>query len=517
MKQYLAKYYALLPVLLLCIFYTIKAVSFPMHDFANYYFGGKFLAESHFASWVYFPYPFNKAIADLGYTNIFVSYAPNTPFLALLFLPVSFLPLAAAKLIFNSISVLLFVFTLKRLADFYKISLLHLLLVPVLFFVPIKNELLFGQVYFLLFFLLGESWLAYEKKRYWKMAILLSFALFLKVLPILLVAVFVFKKQWRPLVYVVAASSSLFLLSILFNGLDIWIFYLENVLPKASNGEISGAFVANYQSLFMFLKQLLVFDSVQNPNAVFDLPVLFYALVLVIKIKLIAIGFYVTRRANNSLYIFSYWLLAMLVISPYGSTYAFILLIFPFFALLKSPVSDVQKIIGCGLFFVISNIPLSAFLSNEFPFSYIRLMALLLLFALFLSWMYQYIEFKVLALAVTVPLVLVLFFKKNESSPTENLLPKNAPILIYDYKIENNRLTYFYWNENGENVASVPFENLPIEKAEIKNNQIFVAGKQLTFDGSNKQKALRVGNQIMYLSDSGRGIGFYTLRKIKIN
>ena len=54
-------------------------------------------------------------------------------------------------------------------------------LLPLLFFIPIKNNLLFGQVYFLLFFLLSESWVAYEKKQFKTMAALLGVAILMKI------------------------------------------------------------------------------------------------------------------------------------------------------------------------------------------------------------------------------------------------------------------------------------------------------------------------------------------------
>ena len=194
MKNLLEKY-PLIPLALLCALYVYKAYGLPAHDFANYYFGGKFLAEGRFANWIYFPYEFNKAIAAESYKHIFASYAPNTPFLALFFLPFSFLPLAAAKLIFNIVSTGLFFYTLNRLVKFYRIPALYLCLVPILFFVPIKNELLFGQVYFLLFVLLGETWIAYRKNKKNKAALYLSFAIMLKIFPILLLLAFLFRKK----------------------------------------------------------------------------------------------------------------------------------------------------------------------------------------------------------------------------------------------------------------------------------------------------------------------------------
>ena len=139
MKKTLLKYYAFLPLLLLCGFYMFKAIAFPIHDFANYYFGGQFLAEGHFNATIYFPYEFNKAIFDLGTQNVFANYAPNTPFLAVLFAPFSLLAVAKAKLLFNGLSVVLFVVSIYRLFSHYEINSKYALLIPVLFLVPIKN------------------------------------------------------------------------------------------------------------------------------------------------------------------------------------------------------------------------------------------------------------------------------------------------------------------------------------------------------------------------------------------
>ena len=517
MKPLIGKYDSLIPLLLVCLFFTWKAIHFPAHDFANYYFGGKFLANGHFTSSVYFPYDFNKTIADLGFRNIFASYAPNTPFLALLFVPFSFLPLVVAKLTLNLLSILLFVYSLKRLVSFYKIEPVFLLLVPILFFVPIKNELLFGQVYFLLFFLIAESWLAYEKNQWVKMGIFLGVAVFLKVFPILLILVFVFKRQFRPIKYVLASCVILLLFSILFSGIDIWIFYFKNVLPKASSGEISEAFVTNYQSVFMFLKQLLVYDSVLNPDVIRNAPQTFQALIIAFKIMLFSIGFYISRKANNSLFVISYWILAMVLLSPYGSTYTFVLLLLPYFSLMKSALSSVKKILGCLFIFAVANLPLQAFISNAFPFSYLRLFALLLLFSLFLSWLYYTIEIKIVMISVAAGFAVAYFFPINKSENSSYLLGRDMPILIYDYRISKDLLTYYYWNETGKNSAFIPLENALTKVGEVKENQIFLDDKQLTFDTSYKEKPLLINNNTMlYLSDFDRGIGFYTLRKIDI-
>lgn len=518
MKGNLGKYYGLIPLILLCVFYTYKAIDFPVHDFSNYYFGGKLLADGKFNSSIYFPFEFNKAISNLGYLGLFTSYAPNTPFLALVFYPISFLSLALAKLLFNIISILLFIYSLNRLALFYKINPNYILLIPILFFVPIKNELLFGQVYFLLFFLLSEFWLAHEKEQSKKMALFLSFAIFLKVFPVLFIFIFLFKKQFKPLIHIAISCLFLFLISVIFTGFDIWLFYFNSVLTKASNGEIANAFVSNYQSVFMFSKELLVFDARENPDAFFNSPIVFFALTLALKIGLIITGYFISRRVSNSLFVFSYWILATILISPYGSTYSFILLLFPFLVLVKSDISNIKKVVFITLLLLINNFPLSLFIGNKFPFSYLRLFALILFFILFISLIYRKVNWKIITLGTIASCLFIALFKKSEIVNSTYFLDKKAPILIYDYKISNSRLTYFYWNEEGEKTKSIPLETKTALTAELKNNQIFYNKKQFTFDKSNKLKPMLINNKtILYLSDYDRGIGFYTLRKISIN
>lgn len=518
MKRIFLKYHPFLPLLLLCGYYLFQANDFPIHDFANYYFGGKFLADGKFSSNIYFPYEFNKAISDLGYSGIFASYAPNTPFLAVIFLLFSVFSLTVSKLVFNIISIILLVFSLFRLFNYYKINWRYALLIPILFLVPIKNSLLFGQVYFLLFFLLTEGWLAIEKKRLKTMAFYWSLAILLKVFPVLLLLLLVFRKQWKPLLYL-AISCSLFLgISAIFTGIDIWFFYLKEVLPKASNGEIATSFVDNYQSVFMFLKRIFVYESVENPNPFFRTDNIFLGVVFAFKIGVLTLGYFISKRVSNTFFAFSFWILAMILLSPYGSTYTFILLLFPLLVLLKSDISKIKKIVFCGLLFLINNFPLSFFIENDFPFSYLRLFLLLSFSVFFVVAVFQKsVLIKAFILGCIV-FAIGTFLKQSAPQKNESFLPVESPILIYDYQVSSNELTYFYWNEKGENKATISIESKYPKQLEIKNNQIFNNQRQLTFDKSHKLKPILIDNKtILYLSDYNRGIGFYTLRKIELH
>jgi Glycosyltransferase family 87 len=513
------KYIAYLPLLLLCIFYLFKSYGFPIHDYSNYYFGAYFLKSGAFNNDIYFPHLFNQQIHGLGYSNIFASYAPNTPFLAAFFSPFSWLPLGISKFVFNALSIGLFMFSLIRLLDYYKIKAHFILLLPILFFVPIKNELLFGQVYFLLFFLLSEGWLAYQKKQYHLLALYWSIALLLKVFPVLLIALLFFKKEWKALLYLLIYSTTLFLVTLPFTGIDVWQFYFQTVFAKSSNGEIASAFVSNYQSVHMFLKQLLVFDAVENPHALLNAPKLFWSLLMGFKISLLGLGFYITKKSKSSFFVFCYWILAILLLSPYGSTYSLLFLVFPCLYVFGLNTSFLFKTILLLLILVINNLPLSLFIHLAMPFAYLRLFLLLCLFLLFIYQEQSNIKWFAIAIASISGFIIVFFTKNTQQNLAQYYLKKEIPILTYDYKITNQQLHYYFWNEAGENMKSttVPLFTGDTSTIEIKDKELFYKKQQITFDHSHKMKARFLDtNTIIYLSDLERGIGFYALRTIMI-
>lgn len=502
-------------LLLCCIYFAYKAIDFPIHDFANYYFGGKFLADGTFSDKTYFPYEFNKAIADLGYKGIFVSYAPNTPFLAFFFLPFSLLGAATAKLVFNVISIGLFVFSLVRLFSFYKIDYRFALLIPIVFLVPIKNSLLFGQVYFLLFFLLAEGWLAYEKEQFKLTGLLWALAILLKVFPVLLLVFLVFKRKWSAIFSIIVFGFLLLGISLFATGIGIWDFYLKEVLPKASNGEIATAFVDNYQSVFMFLKRIFVYEPVENPHPFSSASSYFPILMLAFKIGILTIGFFITKRKSNLFFAFAFWITAMLLLSPYGSTYSLILLVFPFLALLKSEISNVKKGFFSIVLILICNLPFNVFFDLPFPLSYLR-MLLFLGFVLFFTG-FELSKLKWLKAFSFSGIVFIIGTFVSQSPPHKEEVYVGMPILVYDYRIEDDLLIYSYWNINGENQGLLSFKNETVEELGIRENQIVYKNRLVTNDNSNKLKPMLVdGKMILYLSDYGRGIGFYTLRKIEL-
>ncbi len=496
-------------IAVVCAVFIFQATNFVPHDFSNYYFGAEFLKLGKFNSDIYFPHIFNQEIAAMGNKNLFVSYAPNTPFLTIFFYPFTFLSLATAKLIFNVLSLGLFLYSLRKLVKTYQIKPLFLFLIPLVFLIPFRNNFLFGQVYLLLFFLLSEGFLAYKKERFFKMGIFWGIAILLKVFPVLLFGMLLFKKKYKAIIYLGAACIILLTFSIFINGFEVWDFYFNTVLAKSGNGEIAGEFVQNYQSMFMFLKFLFP----ENILA-FSLLLLFF------KLFLLVISYFVSIKESSTLKVFSFWIFTSILLSPYGSTYTNLLLLFPFLFFLKEVKFDAKNILILVLFLGITYLPISFFSKFEIPFSFPRLILMLLLFFMIIketlgkaSWK------KSVGFIAPVMLIYFLFFIPKEEITSPQSLSKKH-ILTYDYSVKKGNLTYKYWNNQGENnqETSVKINSLDTTNVILINNQVYYKNKQLTFENDNKlNPAIINKNQLIYLSDAKKGIGFYSLVKIALD
>jgi hypothetical protein len=165
----------------------------------------------------------------------------------------------------------------------------------------------------------------------------------------------------------------------------------------------------------------------------------------------------------------------------------------------------------------VSNLPLSLFLTEKFPISYLRLLLLLAFFIMFLMRLKQEINWKVITVISFVPLVFVLIFRKPEANPS-NIYLEKTPILMHDLEVYKKGLRSYYWDSaGGGNITLINFPYKKAEQLSLKNNQVFYRNRQLTFDKSNKQTPILIDNRtVFYLSDFDRGIGFYTLRKIEL-
>ena len=155
------------PILLVFFYFFYQSLFYNLHDFSNSYFSARMIREGVSPTQLFDIYEFNSYIWNLGYTDVLVDFYLNSPFTISLFYSLSFIENPyVAKAIFNLIGIVLFIWSLfvliqRKLDGRYSV----LLVLPILFFIPIRNQILFGQSYFLIFSLVIFGFLFMENKK----------------------------------------------------------------------------------------------------------------------------------------------------------------------------------------------------------------------------------------------------------------------------------------------------------------------------------------------------------------
>ena len=517
-KLFAARYGGLILCLALISYWIFQGQRIGGNDFANSYFGAAFFAQGKFDVGIFDPYTFNKRIYDLGYPNLFLSYNPNPPSTAIFFIPFTFLSLDTAKLLFNILTSCLFLFSTYRLCRQLEINWSFMMLcLAVVFFIPMRNQILFGQSYFLIFVLLVEGFIAHERKNTVLASILWGAAILIKIFPAIIFLFLIIKKEWRQTLYLSIACGTMLVISLLFQGMEVWKEYLFVVLPRNDQGEIQATYISAYQSGLMLFKYLFIKDEYLNPDPLIDSVILFKTSLVLFKAAVLGCCTIMLLYRKDILS-FGVTLLCGMLMSPYGSTYSNLLLLILLIGIQKT-MSKNFFWIAASIIFLIANLPVESFERLPTLLRFPRLILMCTLLVL-LIWKDRIkVEAKIFLAYLFLMGLPLIFQQQPKEDMSRRVLPKETHNLIYNYGIKDGFIFYNYWMGHPEvYLTNIAANNLSTDQVFIKQNQIFYKETQLTHGSDNKIMAMLLdGKAIMYLSDKGKGIGFYTLRLIPLN
>jgi hypothetical protein len=518
-----------IPLVLLLAYALRHSLHAPASDFAGYYYGSRELLTGHYQH-AYDMQTLNNLISADGYKGVFVSYAPFPPFTSLVLAPFLLFPMGMAKVIFNLVCAALFVFSLIRSCRYFSIPPYLILLIPVVFFIPIFNNLAFGQSYLLLCCLLLEGYRAYREQSPILSSLLWGLAILFKLFPAFLFLFLLLRRKYRETLFLAIACGLLLLPSLWLNGLPAWKFYVSEIAPKMGRGELNDSWTYIFQSAFMLLKRTFLYDGLLNPHPLLNNPYLFVIGMAVFKALILSPAILLTLRNRDDFFSFSVWVMASMLISPNGSSYSLVLLVIPLLALgsltRMSPgtSSGIPASISPGVLVAIlvlvaaCTIPVSRFGSFPIWAQFPRLYLLLLFFILLLSrgngGLVNAGLVAVIALAFFA-LDIRGYLPSNETSVY--VLTKEQHLFICDYKVRDNKLVYYYQDDSGvhEQPTDYAVHDLNSDDVRLQDNQIWYKGKKLTDSPDRKEKVtVADGKDIFYLSDKNRGVGFFTLREL---
>ena len=208
------------PLFFVLFYFLFQSLTYNIHDFSNSYFSAKLIRESLSSNLLFDIYEFNTYIWNLGYTNELVDFYINSPFTITFFYPFTFIENPyVAKAIYNLICIVLFSWSLYLLVrDKFKKRYEILFFLPILFFVPIRNGILFGQSYFLIFALVVFGFLSIENKKEKLGVSLISIVVLLKIFPVFYGVALLFYKNWKAIIVGIISSLILISFSIVISG-----------------------------------------------------------------------------------------------------------------------------------------------------------------------------------------------------------------------------------------------------------------------------------------------------------
>ncbi len=511
------------PLLIVISYFFYQSLLFNLHDFSNSYFSARMIREGISHSHLFDIYEFNYYIWNLGYPDVLVDFYLNSPFTISLFYPLSFIENPyVAKAIFNFISIVLFCWSLyvllrKKLKGRNAI----LLLLPIIFFIPIRNQILFGQSYFLIISLVIFGFLLIEERRKGIGASLLSVTVLLKIFPVFYGVSLLFYKSWKAILLGILSLIILLLFSIYISGYSFWESYVMEIIPNAIQNNSTVDFRYNAQSFDVFLKTLFIEDSYYNPNALFNSERLYVLLKWLFKSLIIAFAISVSFTQKNNLFkLLSIWIVALFLLQSRTATYAQILWIIPAICLLNQKIPTNKKNIFLIVLFIVCNIPVYKleFLPIVFKFSRLWLTFFLaILFFRSFSVKFNY-KWLVVVFILLTPLHLKVF-ENIKTINSEYVLAKKEYFIVYDFFEKNGGLFIKTLGRNGEEIVNtgIPILSFNENILEIKGNQILIDEKVILEDYSLKKKPVLVNNtEVYYLTDHHSRRGAYTLKKISI-
>ena len=105
----------------------------------------------------------------------------------------------------------------------------------------------------------------------------------------------------------------------------------------------------------------------------------------------------------------------------------------------------------------------------------------------------------------------------NKQDIAEYVLKEKKHFMVFDFKIDNGKLSYDVMGRNGKETfeTEIEYTMYDVERCKVIDNQIFIDGKQVTHNAALKKKPVLINNcEVYYLSDYNSRRGAYTLRKI---
>jgi hypothetical protein len=250
-------------------------------DFPGYFISAKIVVDGQDTQRLYDDDWFREQIRRYGLETAKNpgKFAPFPPPTALLLVPLArFEPLTALRIV-TAVSVLCLICSIFLLARILAWSPVDSALFILSSGVAIISGVRFGQPYILISMFCILGYYLYLERRPWLAGICLGLFVPIKYFPVIILAYFAFRKEWKILMGGAIAIAGAGLVSIGVLGWKVHEIFIFSVFGNHLAGRLSlqdqtVPFTAVYQSFDTLFARLFVFDPVHNPHPLLAAPIL---------------------------------------------------------------------------------------------------------------------------------------------------------------------------------------------------------------------------------------------------
>jgi hypothetical protein len=305
-------------------------------DFPNYY-TASILARRHMPLQRFYDWPwFQRQMNYTGTERQLGGYIPQTPLTMVPILPLSGLAPQAAKQAWLMLNLVFLGISVVLLARLTYISAGLILLIAFGGYLSLESNFLLGQYYVFLLVLLTLAVWSLVRGRPFAGGFLMGVICMLKLYTAPFFLYFVWKRQWRALMGMLAACVGLGTLSVIWFGWDANVYYVTYVFSRASENAILDPYHPATGTFTNLLRRTFIVEPELNPHPLFNAPFVFFLLrpLLTLSILVMPLLAIPRDRAIQKREI-AWILIAILLASPNTASYVFIVLLLPIVMLLE--------------------------------------------------------------------------------------------------------------------------------------------------------------------------------------
>ena len=312
-------------------------------DFPNYYTAAVLARNGaklrNYYDWTWFQKQMNYA----GIENQLGGYIPQTPLTMLPMMPVAELkPLTAKRvwLVANLAFLGATVWLLSRLTSF---GVSQVFLLAFAGYGSLHSNFLLGQYYVFLLFLLVLAFYWLRQQKDYGAGFLCGATFVLKLYGAPFLLYFIVKRNWKAVVGMALASAGAISLATMLFGWGELAYFTTHVLPRAIQGETLDPYNSGNGTFSTLLRRAFVLESELNPQPMWNMPFMFFFLQPFLTILLVALPLTCMTRESPPSEGFTWFYIALILVSPNTASYTFVLLLLPVALLLKS-ASSIERL-----------------------------------------------------------------------------------------------------------------------------------------------------------------------------